>query len=397
MRRAVAPASPPPRRHELFGVVWRRPAPPAAQPAPQEAVTTPPSAATHRLEPGLLPLAGYLLARRLMGRPIDAGLLPALIDVQRSVVESRLAFPLGRSNMRRDIEASHGEAWANGQAGELLTHELLQAWLGTGGDPDQRKLVKKAGLRDLPKDQGPNRNKGKAILGVAAMNNAGAGLCQNFATRVVQKLAPRMRPDDTVEAVFTFSPSVHNWARLHVAASASRPGAIVVGDGWKEGPAVVQEDCAAERRGAVHTVFSARNKSALDLANRIRQAEDALAASPGVVERTAAKAQQRQAAFNQDPQLARKQTFDPKNVLGEHFLADLARARRNLDNRSDPASRLADMASEVAISLGSSPDDAADPQLIADVIRAMEQLASPPAASGASAAAGPSRRRAPGA
>jgi len=359
-RTASLDAGQPPRRKEFLFLTW------GSKVAKPALATLGEVAGPRSLAPDIAPVAGYLLARSLSEHPIPPVLVPPLLAAQQSLVEARREFPLGRLNGLDDVDRTNGAAWARGQAGEQLYRGVTNAWLGLDGDRHHRRLVDRAGLRNLSTAQGTDRNKGKAIIGTAAMKHAGAAPCQNFAGKVVEKHGPRMSANEMAEVVGSFKPYAHQWTRLRVPAVAQQPAASVIADAWADGPVILEEDAAREEHGSVFPVYSVDAAGAMEFGATVRRTEKKLL-KDDLLRQMNAYADERQAEYQQDPLPARERAYATPPVLSEDFRSQL---RQALVDLADQDSILENEAASVAKAMGLEPTT----EVVLDIIQAAQKL-----------------------
>jgi hypothetical protein len=167
-----------------------------------------------------LPLAGYVLARSVIGNPLEQEQVARLLPADEAVRRTRNAFPFGRGNVDVDTVRTRLESTVR----SLAAKTLLKEKLFTG--PEVRSS--------------PNEN----FYALCAMTGKvfGAGVCDNFAATAAFTYGALVKdvgcpPGEEVRLVASYRPK-HVWAEV------SMPGITpsIVMDAWLEGPAVLAED-----------------------------------------------------------------------------------------------------------------------------------------------------------
>ncbi|MBW8833121.1 MAG: hypothetical protein JF606_27815 [Burkholderiales bacterium] len=158
-----------------------------------------------------LALAGYLLARDVVGDPVNDG-LERLRTANDSVNQTRKMLWRGRGNVRSDVKATDHESSARTRLAQELTFEL------SGKD--------KIDFSDA-----------HHLAGAARFMEAGA--CSEHANVAIHLHAEKLQESgDTVH--FAYRPLVdHAWSEVR---SDNKKNATIVMDPWDEGPAVYSQD-----------------------------------------------------------------------------------------------------------------------------------------------------------
>ncbi|HET9642325.1 MAG TPA: hypothetical protein VFP68_02970 [Burkholderiaceae bacterium] len=165
---------------------------------------TVPQRSDHSIHPDDIPLAGYLLARQVNGRPVEGEHLQLLRNAHDSVREARNLLPYGRGNVKEDAIATDG----------LSTFAVNQV---------------RQEFDDLPVAV-------SALLG-------GAGNCEEYAALSSLAMAARLPP--RAQARTVTRPFVdHVWSEASIDGNFKDRSHTVVIDGWRQGPAVFAPDHA---------------------------------------------------------------------------------------------------------------------------------------------------------
>jgi hypothetical protein len=168
-----------------------------------------------------VPLAGYLLARQVDGRPVDDAGVERLELAETARRSARTALPFGRGNVEVDIRASKGQSEVRAAAAQMLHDELVEMGFQHGRDPVA------------------------SVYATAAMTAKafGAGVCDNFAAIAAlsygDKAQAAGRPPEEQVRMVSHEDSNHTWAEVHT------PGddaPAIVMDPWRDGPAVFASD-----------------------------------------------------------------------------------------------------------------------------------------------------------
>ncbi|MGM9486702.1 hypothetical protein [Ideonella sp. YS5] len=168
-----------------------------------------------------VPLAGYLLARQLDGRPVDESGVERLELADAALRSARTALPFGRGNVEADIRASKGESEVRAAAAQMLHQELVEMGFQHGPDP------------------------AASVYATAAMTARafGAGVCTNMAAIAAlsygDKAQAAGRPPEEQVRLVSHEASSHAWAEVNT--SGEEEPAIVI-DPWRDGPAVFAPD-----------------------------------------------------------------------------------------------------------------------------------------------------------
>jgi hypothetical protein len=168
-----------------------------------------------------VPLASYLLAREVDGRPVDQAGVERLELADAAQRSARTALPFGRGNVEGDIRASKGESEIRAAAAQMLHRELLEMGFQRGRDPVA------------------------SVYTTAAMTAKafGAGVCDNMAPLAAlsygDKAQAAGRPPEEQVRLVTHETTSHVWAEVH--APGDDAPAIVM-DPWRDGPAVFAAD-----------------------------------------------------------------------------------------------------------------------------------------------------------
>jgi hypothetical protein len=170
-------------------------------------------------------LAAYLFERRLLGRPIEGERL-ARLQVANAVVErTRSMFPLGRGNVRTDVERSGNRSYRAMRAGRDVVRALAAAYSNAN--------------RDVSVDEAH-------AISAAALVAQGGGNCQEFAELASLCAGPWLEPGETVAMVGHGSID-HGFAELRQSQD-HRTDDIIM-DAWAEGPPSLREDSRFARPG----------------------------------------------------------------------------------------------------------------------------------------------------
>ncbi|HET9643943.1 MAG TPA: hypothetical protein VFP68_11445, partial [Burkholderiaceae bacterium] len=250
---------------------------------------------TRQMPKGTLPLAGYMLARSVIGNPVEQEDVDRLLCANEAVRRTRNAFPFGRGNVDVDIGRTRLESTVRAAAAKTLLEEKL--FTGT-----------KVRVED-------NEN----FYALCAMTGKvfGAGVCDNFAAtaafsygRVAKDIG---RPPGEEVRLVASRRQRHVWAEV------STPGTAraIVMDAWAEGPAVLAEDSrfAADLKGKYAN-------SSLQIANaaEIGEWSDSASQSMQALEDVNARVEQAREKVirTSGPTFAR---WSPKPVLRDTFTA----------------------------------------------------------------------------
>ncbi len=170
-----------------------------------------------------LPLAGYLLARQVDGRPVGEADVQRLRLADEALRSARDALPLGRGNVEADILASKGESELAAAAAQMLHQELAEMGFQHGPDP-------------AVSDYATAAMTAKAF---------GAGVCDNFAPIAAlsygEKAQAAGRPPEEQVRLLSHEAASHTWAQVHAPGEDAPP---IVMDPWRDGPAVLAQDSA---------------------------------------------------------------------------------------------------------------------------------------------------------
>lgn len=183
-----------------------------------------------------LPLAGYLLARRVDERPVDQNDVKRLRNADAALGEARATMILGRGNVDVDLSKSEGES----RVGMVAAREMVNDW--------NREGVRLADTE--PVDFHVKR--------AAASMVFGAGSCAEHASLAILSYGNEAQrheqpPQERVQAVH-HRIHKHGWAEARSGAGSS--GRVVM-DPWADGPPVLAEDSRfAKNRKAVSTKTS---------------------------------------------------------------------------------------------------------------------------------------------
>ncbi len=200
----------------------------SAGPPVAEGASAEPSRKRRRLGPGTagldprparpgtpdLQLAGYLLAREVVGRPVPAATRELLQRANDSRKEVLRLMHHGRGNVRCDIEVTEGEGLHRLSA--LRGAVASQTSLGV---PPSREAAYQAALA--------------AVMG--------SGNCGEFSMVAAHVHAARMQPDERL-AVQNIPGIDHCWVVLEGASSPGGSRPRVVLDPWAEGPPMAAAD-----------------------------------------------------------------------------------------------------------------------------------------------------------
>jgi hypothetical protein len=165
---------------------------------------TVPQGNDHSIHPDDIPLAGYLLARQVDGRPVEGEYLALLRDAHDSVREARNLLPYGRGNVVEDAR---------------VTNALSVFAVDYSRDE----------FHHLPFAVG-------ALLG-------GAGNCQEYATLTALAMAARL-PQGAQARTVKRRLVDHTWTEASIDGNFKDRKHTVVADGWRQGPAVFAPDHA---------------------------------------------------------------------------------------------------------------------------------------------------------
>ena len=270
-------------RHQAGGAALR--APWALQPPPRSHSPGGPSLfGAIRSELPLdvwLPMGGYLLARHIDGRPIDAAGIDRLVPAQEALVDARQALPFGRGNIDMDLQRTNG-------ASRVRTHAARQLRLD----------AQIAGTQLMP---GIPASVNLHLLIAMSAYAFLAGNCSEYARVAAfaygSRAQQRGRPASDTVAIYELPTGEHVWAEAPSSAAGQSP---VVIDAWADGPAVFVEDAQfpKDRRTAatvgwfdLRRAARAGNTARLEaesirrqprngIAERLDRAEREIAASP---------------------------------------------------------------------------------------------------------------------
>lgn len=183
-----------------------------------------------------LPLAGYLLARCLDGRPVDPDGVRRLRTADEAIREVRAAMALGRGNVNVDLRETGGKSRMHMVAARGMVHDWDRAGARLANTEPVNFHVKQA----------------------AASRVFGAGNCAEYASLAVLAYGneARHREPPSQERVQAVHHRIkkHGWAEVRPAKGS---GGRVVMDPWADGPAVFAEDSRfAKDRKSVSTKTS---------------------------------------------------------------------------------------------------------------------------------------------
>ncbi|HET9642577.1 MAG TPA: hypothetical protein VFP68_04295 [Burkholderiaceae bacterium] len=190
-----------------------------------------------------LPLAAYLLARRLVGRVVEPEQMDRLVAADAAVSHTRQALSFGRGNVTVDIARTGGKSHVRVLAAQMMN----VVWLN---QPDVPDYVQQLGLAEY------RRNFDVVAASTAQLYSAGNcdeyAAVTAFAYGKLRSEQPGSRPGEEV-GVMTNERRRHSWAEAQAHASCEGDSRIVM-DAWAEGPAVFAADSRfASDREAVHT------------------------------------------------------------------------------------------------------------------------------------------------
>ncbi|PMS22071.1 hypothetical protein C0Z18_06015 [Trinickia dabaoshanensis] len=169
------------------------------------------------LSDGECQLGGYLLDRRILGRPVEGRAFEQLRSANQTVRETRRTLRHGRGNVTVDIEHSNGESSLRTEAGRLSRRAIPQK-LPSGEPLDP------------------------AVRAVAAATTAQAGKCGEHAHVGAFLHAAKLGEG---EHLYVAGKADHSWAELR--AQTSDRAQDIVMDPWAKGPAIFAEDGAFSR------------------------------------------------------------------------------------------------------------------------------------------------------
>lgn len=169
------------------------------------------------LSDGECQLGGYLLDRRILGRPVEGRAFEQLRSANQTVRETRRTLRHGRGNVTVDIEHSNGESSLRTEAGRLSRRAIPQK-LPSGEPLDP------------------------AVRAVAAATTAQAGKCGEHAHVGAFLHAAKLGEG---EHLYVAGKADHSWAELR--AQISDRAQDIVMDPWAKGPAIFAEDGAFSR------------------------------------------------------------------------------------------------------------------------------------------------------
>jgi hypothetical protein len=193
-----------------------------------------------------LPLAGYLLARRLLGRAVEPEQMGPLVAADAAVSHTRQLLSFGRGNVTADLVRT---GWKS-HVRLLAAQSMNDAWSKQPAAPD---YVQELGLAEYRHD-----------FHVAAASTAqiySAGNCDEYAAVTafaygeLRSAQQGSRPGEEVSVMWNVQRR-HTWAEAQT--HPSRGDSRMVMDAWaEEGPAVFVEDSRfASDRAAVEPVSS---------------------------------------------------------------------------------------------------------------------------------------------
>lgn len=180
-----------------------------------------------------LPLAGYLLARRLDGRPVDSDGVRRLRNADAAITEARATMALGRGNVNVDLRETGGKSRVHMVAARGMVNDWDREGARLADAEPVNFHVKRA----------------------AASMVFGAGSCAEHASLAVLAYGNEARfhaqpLQERVQAVHHRGKK-HGWAEVRPGAGSS--GRVVM-DAWADGPAVFAEDSRfAKDRKSVST------------------------------------------------------------------------------------------------------------------------------------------------
>lgn len=164
-------------------------------------------------------MAGYLLARRLIRRPVSPEGMAVLGTADKALSDARRAFPFGRGNVDADIRRSNEESEMRAIAAEEMSNEAVKLGQFLVADKETNFLA----------------------VALAAGKAFGAGTCDDYAASAALSYGSRAlvagRPPGEQVHVVSHGVQKHRWAEAY-----SREAPPVVMDAWAEGPAVFAED-----------------------------------------------------------------------------------------------------------------------------------------------------------
>ena len=260
-------------------------------------------------------LGGYLLDRRILGRPVEGSAFQRLRSANETVRETRRTMKHGRGNVTVDIEHSNGESSLRTEAGRLSR-------------------------RAIPKQLASGEPLDPAVRAVAAATTAQAGKCGEHAHVAAFLHAAQLGED---EHLYVVGKADHSWAELR--GETSDRGHDIVMDPWAKGPAIFAEDGAFSRNA--HNMEVEHHYDRTTGANAHAQLHELR--------------QQRQ--WRMDAELGRKMNklgpdfryteerlWEPTSVLSNEFAQNVA---HRMNEGLDPAI-LAIHATDMAVTLGAS-------------------------------------------
>ena len=295
-----------------------------------------------------VPLAGYLLAREVDGRPVDKASVERLELADAAQRSARTALPFGRGNVEADIRASKGESEVRAAAAQMLHQELVEMGFQRGRDP------------------------AASVYATAAMTAKafGAGVCDNMAAIAAlsygDKAQAAGRPPEEQVRLVSHEATSHAWAEVH--APGDDAPAIVM-DPWRDGPAVF----AADSR-LVNETDQVVTRATFDLEGAAEAHEWADEFSRGFKSSTFDRLDRAEDLLNEMPPRSHPV---PPPLLEEAFAG---RVRESLDS-ADPRRQLLTELQAVGLAMSSGAEGVKN--LSADAARIVKQandLVEPPAA-----------------
>lgn len=273
-----------------------------------------------------MPLAGYLLARRLDRRPVLPEGIAVLGTADKAVSDARRALPFGRGNVDADIRQSIHESEMRVIAAQEMGDEMLK--LGQPVVPDEEANF--------------------VAISAATARAFGAGNCDEYAASAALSYGSRAlaagRPPGEEVHVVRHGIQEHKWAEAY-----SGEAPPVVMDAWAQGPAVFAEDSwFGKDRSLVGSTaaFDLPNAGLLDQVVETG-VEEIKQAGPDVLRAWLEKAQ----AIMADPREGRFAFWRPQPVLDDAF-AERVRDRLQTNDHKK-AVQVELEAVGVAMSLGS--------------------------------------------
>jgi hypothetical protein len=161
-----------------------------------------------------LELAGYLLARKVTGRPVDPSTKALLKRANESKKQVLSMMTYGRGNVETDLKATNNEGF----------HRVLA----------QRRVV--GSISSLGEDPKVTNARDAALSA-----HVGSGNCGEFANVTSHVHAGRMHESERLEMQYSENRD-HSWVMVHgvPGPDGSRPRAII--DVWGEGPVIEPAD-----------------------------------------------------------------------------------------------------------------------------------------------------------